>query len=267
MAFRGWGSRAPTTSSVGATYRVTNPAALSQLGYTDGTMPAIERAAVQAILANKNPGITGLPLQNAMRAADALRKNGNMPFQIVVHADFTKLQAALLGIAEGTRTTAVSRALNHTLDKIHTWLKRSLTQWVGANQQKSAVNAMRRKYANPGQLEAQILVKDKFPSITAQNFGAVWNRSMPGVQHKAWNRVQIAKGAFMIPGRKPAFRRVGKERFPIVPLFGPNYAREAERHAAEVKTTVEAFMRVDFMPRLRHELERIIEAEKAKHGL
>ncbi len=253
----------------GANYRVQNPAVLQRMGYASGDLPAAERAAVQSLMANKSTGLAGAELAKVMRITDALRRGGNQPFQIVVQVDWARLAAALRDIdINGTHGgVGIYRALNHTAGKVRTYLKRSLTQWTGLNRVKPADQALTQKYAGPGHLEAAIIVKDKFASITAENFGAVWNRSMPGVQHRAWNRVQIAQGSFMIPGKKPAFHRVGPGRFPIKPLFGPNYAREVERHEREVRGVVEGMMRTDFIPRVRHEIEREIARVKAKHGL
>jgi len=253
---------------VGPTYRVTNPAVLQGLGYENG-LGATDRAAVQALLANKPTGLTGIELQNAMRIADALRKGGNQPFQIHVQVDLVALQKALKDIdIQGTAGgVGLYRALNRTADRVRTYLKRKLQIWVGTNNQKGPSDALMVRHAGPGHLESQVIVKDKYPSITAANFGATWNRSMPGVQHRAWGRVQIATGAFMIPGRKPAFHRVGKDRYPIKPVYGPNYAREVERHEKEVRATVEDMVKTDFVARARHEIEREVARVKAKHRL
>lgn len=239
------------------------------MGISWGSGSWAPQQAVQNMLANKPAGVSGSLLTNAVRAMDRMRKGGDQPFQIVVQADWAKLAAALrdLDIKGDAGGVGLYRALNHTAAKVKTYLKRQLTVWVGANKVKSADDAIRVRHAGPGHLEASVLVKDKYPSITAANFGAVWNRSMPGVQHHAWNRVQIARGAFMIPGRKPAFHRVGKDRFPIKPVFGPNYARETQRHESEVRGYVEGLMRTDFIARARHEIEREVARVKAKHGL
>lgn len=252
----------------GANFRVQNPAVLQRMGYSSD-LPSAERSAVQALLANKPTGLTGDALKNAMRLTDALRRNGGQPFQIVVQADFHKLAAALrdIDIRGDAGGVGIYRALNRTADRVRTYLKRQITIWVGSNKQKGADDALRVRYAGPGHLEAQVIVRDKFPSITAENFGAIWNRAMPGAQHRAWNRVQIAKGSFMIPGRKPVFHRVGKDRFPIKPVFGPNYAREVERHEREVRTVVEHMMATDFIVRAKHEIEREVARVKARHGL
>lgn len=253
---------------VGPTYRVSNPAVLQRLGYNDG-LPATDRAAVQNLLANKPTGLAGADLKNAMRVADALRKGGNMPFAIHVQVDLVALQRALQDIdIQGTAGgIGLYRALNRTADKVKTYLKRKLQVWTGTNNQKGPSDALMVRHAGPGHLESQVIVRDKYASITAANFGAIWNRSMPGVQHRAWGRVQMATGAFMIPGRKPAFHRVGKDRYPIKPVFGPNYAREVERHEKEVRAHVEDLVKTDLVARARHEIEREVARVKAKHRL
>lgn len=228
-----------------------------------------ERAQVNRLLNNQPITATGPELLHLNRLADQIRKSGGAPYQIVAQVDLARLARALrdIDLAGKSKEAGVYRALNHTAGKLKTWLKRKLVGWVGLNRVKPADDALIVRHAGPGHLTAAVIVKDKFPAITAQNFGATWNRSMPGASHRAWGRQQIAQGAFMIPGRKPIFHRVGRGRLPIKPVFGPNYAREVERHAKEVTAQAESMMKVDFFERLKHELGREVARVKSQHRL
>jgi len=217
--------------------------------------------------------VHGPQLTNAIRAYTGMQRNGGMPFGISVKIDLERLARALndVDISGRTHDAGIIRALNHTMDKIHTWTKRALTKWAGVNRQKPVQNAMRKLRAYPGNLTAGVEVKDKWAIITAANFSAKFTRGPGGgVSHTAWGRGQFANKAFMLPGKAPAFRHASspaKHRGDLVPLYGPNYAREMERHAGEVKANLKAFAEIDFIPRATHEVRREFERVKAKYGL
>jgi hypothetical protein len=214
------------------------------------------------------PAGTRETLTQISRATDALARRGGVPFAVNVDIDLHKLSAALNDVADHhIKDKAVYRALNDAIDKANTLLKRDLQKWTGIKVQRRIADAMRRVYARPNKWTAAIIIKDKHIAITAEYFGARWNRSMPGVSHSAWGRAQIAKGAFMIPGKKPAFHRVGPSRLPIKPVWGPNTAREAERHADEVRSTLRLVVETVLKPRLAHNLKRAFEEAKARRGL
>ncbi len=61
--------------------------------------------------------------------------------------------------------------------------------------------------------------------FTRVGFGA--RQTAMGVAHSAWGRRQVARGAFVQGGM--AYKRLGKARYPIKPLFGPSIPREMER--------------------------------------
>jgi hypothetical protein len=227
------------------------------------------QTAIDMIARNRAlPSGTRETLTQISRASDALARRGGVPFSVSVDIDLHKLSAALNDVADHhIRDKAVYRALNDAIDKANTLLKRDLQKWTGIKIQARIAQAMRKKYARPNHWSAAIIIKDKHIAITAEYFGARWNRSMPGVAHSAWGRAQIAKGAFMIPGKKPAFHRVGPSRLPIKPVWGPNTAREAERHADEVRATLRFVVETVLKPRLAHNLQRAFVEAKARRGL
>lgn len=151
---------------------------------------------------------------------------------IVIEIDMRQINnllRALKTVDLGRHDFIMQSALNKGADKLQTEIKRVLQDVTGIRVVGRITQGFKKIYASAGKWEAGLRVQDTHTRITKEYYGATWNRSMPGVAHAAWNRGQIAKGAFMIPGRKPAFKRVGKDRFPIAPVWGPNMAREMDR--------------------------------------
>ncbi|MDX2265434.1 MAG: hypothetical protein NW215_10740 [Hyphomicrobiales bacterium] len=126
-------------------------------------------------------------------------------------------------------------ALNKGMDRVYTVVKHKLVEWSGIRVKRRAYEAMRKKPAHAGNWASAVIVADRHTRVTKAYYGATWKRSMPGVKHSAWRRPQTAKGAFMIPGKEPAFKRAGPSRFPILPVWGPSMPREVERHRDEVQ--------------------------------
>lgn len=86
--------------------------------------------------------------------------------------------------------------------------------------------------------DRRFTIADRHTRTTKESFGAAWSRQNPGGTHRTWNRAQLAVGGFMISGKKPLFKREGASKYPIAPLWGPNIAREVERHEVEVEADV-----------------------------
>lgn len=132
----------------------------------------------------------------------------------------------------------ISRAINHGLRKLRTDMRRDLSRWTGLKNQKAVHDSISLAWSTPTFLTGVLKVKGKHTTITKAYYGASWNRNNPGATHKAWNRGQLAKGSFMAKGL--VFKRTTGQRLPIAPVWGPNLAREAERHQPEIQAKVTA---------------------------
>ncbi len=141
----------------------------------------------------------------------------------------------------GSGVKSITMAVNDGLRKLNTSLKRDLQQWTGIKTQREVGRAIKVHWAKNALLmmSGKIVISDTHRIITKENFGAEWKRGWPGARHRAWNRPQIARHSFMVAGKKPVFHRTSKSRFPIEPLWGPNMAREVERHRGEVQAQVD----------------------------
>lgn len=202
------------------------------------------------------------------RELDRMRRGvGAGGVGVTVQIDLSRLKKWLELVNIQAGNTAIYRGINLGIDKLFTRLKRDVQQWMGIQVQERVTRGFRKVYAGPGRLTGRLVVKDEWTVITKRYYGATWSRSMPGVSHKAWNKATIAEGSFMIPGKMPAFRRVGRKRLPIVTLFGPNPAREIERHDREVNAHVEAVTTQHVLPEIRRQIKLEMERRKQQLGL
>lgn len=156
---------------------------------------------------------------------------------VVDLTDMWRLAKGFTGIATAIRNghSIIDTAINDGLRTLKTGVRRKLVAWTGIKSYAETERGMKLIYAAGGSMTGALRITDRHRRI-GKNFGAAWSRSNPGGTHSAWNRSQMAAGSFMARGI--LFRRVGKGRHPIAPLWGPNMAREVERHEAEVQADV-----------------------------
>ncbi len=200
-----------------------------------------------AALAIKEPARfrapTGRNVSKSTGGAPVLSVPGRAPFAFQIDLrDMYRLGANFerIGVNFTARQNVISRSINHGLRKLRTQLKRDLVSWTGNRRSNDVRNAFRIRFAHPGLLRGALTVTDKHTKIDAKRYGASWSRGRPGVSHAAWNRRQIAKGSFMPAKLGFAVTRTSKSRLPLQALWGPNMAREIERHAPEVQTKLNA---------------------------
>ena len=141
----------------------------------------------------------------------------------------------------------LAMAVNRGMMRFQTGTKRKLQGWTGMRTSGKIGGQFKVKPATAGSPTAVLSIRDKHHAIDGQ-FGAAWSRGNPGATHKAWNRPQIAVGSFMAPGKAPIFRRTTSARLPIAPIWGPNMAREVERHRAEVQADLTMVVRTFVIP-------------------
>lgn len=165
------------------------------------------------------------------------------------------------------RDPALAEALNHTSDKFHTRLKKLLQLWTGINTQAALLKAMHKRRAYPGNLVAGVIVRDRHRVISRKNFDARWQGKYSPVTHNAWGKQRAAFGAFLLPGKEPAFRRVGTARNAIKPLYGPNAAREMQRNEDLVRAELRALVQVDLVPRIVRNMTYAADKAKASAGV
>lgn len=168
---------------------------------------------------------------------------GAVGFGVVIDlTDFSRLGQQIGAGAVVLRRghTIISQAINHGLRKLNTQLKYKIKDWTGIRRVGEVSKGFKFGWSMPATMTGRLEVKDYHRALTAANFGAKWSRRDPGATHHAWNRAQLAPHTFMTKPGGPIFRRVGSGRKPIRVLWGPNFAREVERHKPEVQHMVDA---------------------------
>lgn len=186
----------------------------------------------------------GPAVANFARRAEVSRFGG--PAVVVIDVDLTDMwrlgksfEAMAITIRQGH--SVIAAAINDGLRGLKTGVRRKLQAWTGIRTYAETARGMTTKPATPGLLVGSLTITDRHRRI-GPNFGARWSRANPGGTHAAWNRAQMAPGTFMRPNGV-LFKREGRGRLPIAPLWGPNMAREVERHEAEVERDVIAVAR------------------------
>ncbi len=159
---------------------------------------------------------------------------------VVDLTEMRKLAKGFMGIATGIERghIVISRSINDGLRSLRTHVKRDLRAWTGLKVVGKIEKSISLAWSRPSFLTGVLNVKSGHTAVTEAYYGAAWSRANPGATHSAWNRRQIAVHSFMIPGKKPVFKRTGSARLPIAPLWGPNLAREVDRHKGEVQAKV-----------------------------
>lgn len=196
------------------------------------TMTGWRKAAAAGMIAS------GPSVQNLARKAEISRFGGMTTVSIVVDLhDFERLGRSFEGMAVAlTRGhVIVAQAINEGMRGLKTGLRRKLKAWTGIRSYAETAKGMTITRATPQTMTGVLRLSDRHRRI-GKNFGAAWSPSNPGGTHAAWNRPQMAAHSFMAKGI--LFKREGKGRLPIAPLWGPNMAREVERHREEVQRDV-----------------------------
>lgn len=215
----------------------------------------------------------------AHRLAARSQRGDYAAASIAVHIDLRKindLQRAMrdAGMGFRKRDQVMVQTLNRAGKRIETRLAQALQRWMGTKTQKRIREDFHPLIATRGKWRAGVRVAGRHHRITKDEYGASWRRAWAGGRHKAWNRAQTARGSFMIFGKRKdkkykgglLFFRPTRSRHPIYPLWGPNSAREVQRHEAFSRAIVRQQARwvlTEGTRRVDVELRRV----KAKYGL
>ncbi|KAB2776519.1 hypothetical protein F9L00_14385 [Brucella anthropi] len=171
---------------------------------------------------------------------------------IVITTDgvFKRYGKALEAIGERDAKRVFARALNRGGDQARTQVKRSLVAQTGIKY--GLINkAVKTIRAHPNKLEYKLEAEGGETNLNLFNA----RQGKKGVSAAPWKKRRVFKSTFIVPaydGR--VFKREGKGRGPLEPLFGPNIAREVVKDpTAEKWRMVSGFV----MTRVEHELMRL----------
>mgnify|MGYP003146303067 FL=1 len=141
---------------------------------------------------------------------------------ISVESNIKTLSRRWRGLQKKTVQKATVTALNKMGKEVFGKTVKELSAVTGVKPQKKVRSKMKLYKASSDHLKARISIKDQFLNLI--EFGA--KQTKKGVRHKAWNRSQLAKGAFIASGRSSGkrlvFAREGEKRLPIRGLPGPS---------------------------------------------
>lgn len=148
---------------------------------------------------------------------------------ISVKADIDSAKAQLLYLQNTTVGQAAAHALNRTAQQVRSAAVKEVAQRTGVKQKDVRRVLDITVRATPARLTAVV-----------QATGRTWNlirlgarQVAKGVSYSAWGKRQLAAGAFLANKGRTVFRRVGKIRLPIEPLYGPSIPRSMASKAVE----------------------------------
>jgi hypothetical protein len=176
-----------------------------------------------------------------------------------VRIDTTRLERlvpALQDLAQSQRERVIPNALNDVMDGAYTKIVRNIADVTSA-QQKRVRQAIAKRPAYPGRLEARIVARDERLSI--KDFRP--RQTNKGVSAKVFGRQRVYRGTFIGP-HGHVFRRLGKSRLPIGKLTGPAIPLEMLRNAEKIVTEV---ANDRFVRRLEYATDRELGRVKARY--
>ncbi len=206
-----------------------------------------------------------------------------------VVVDLRPLAAALQDLpSEYWRSRVLRIGMYRALGKLKVEYKNHLVIWTGINRSKAGrLNRGVHIWTTNGiPVKGIYRISDVHLMVTKEYFNARYTRAYgkpgasvrwgrgdrgwPGVPHSAWGRSQIAKGAFMLPGKKPAFRRwggKGGQKELVAPLWGPNPAKELQRHSASAYAILRKTAETYYVPESMKAYWYATQKVKTKYGL
>lgn len=231
---------------------------LAEVGVSKGGKVTFKAGGADAFAAGRSVGLQTIPVAMTLKSASNAHAHGMLAPAAVsmdqsrsaqhwrsgglsLTIDLTEMHkvARAAGATAATlerQRSAVSRAINDGMGRYQRALKRRVIAWTGLRHNVKSLQDFKTLWSTPATLTSVLTISSKHTKITVANYNARWNRRMPGVTHSAWNRPQLATGAFLAFKHGIAFKRVAKGPRGLRPLWGPNVAREVDRHHAEAQT-------------------------------
>jgi len=138
---------------------------------------------------------------------------------------------------------ATARALDRTAQNARTVAIKTIREETGLPA-KLIRDRLRIRGANRNRLEAIITALKAAPNLS--NFQA--RQTKRGVSAKAWNKRKVYPRTFIANNGRTVFKRVGKARLPIEPVYGPSVPRTFMQRRAQqaMEATIESRFRFNF---------------------
>lgn len=174
-----------------------------------------------------------------------------MTFRVSVDGALATLTAPLDRIEHGGATQAGCLAINHTVAKAATQVKRALVHQTGLRYGELS-KEIRQFSASAGDATASLQADGPYHRLS--EFGA--RETAAGVSAAPWDTRRLFEHTFVIEAYAGGvFKRQGDDRFPVEQLWGPATPKEMLKDAS-----LEAWERVliaDLPVRMAHEWGRL----------
>lgn len=144
---------------------------------------------------------------------------------------------------------AAARAINRTLTTVRSVATKEVVKRTGITPQRAVRDRLHIRKATPNYLIGEIGVERYTPNLA--RFAA--RQTKRGVSATAWGKRKVYPRTFLGNQGRTVFKRVGKSRVPIRPVWGPRMHRAfVER---EVTRAMDAVARDRFRVEFRRELK------------
>lgn len=171
---------------------------------------------------------------------------------VSIKADIKDVTRGLNRAQRQAIPTAAQQALNRTVRTVRTKATREISKDTSIKQ-KEVRGRLRIRNASKGRLKASLTADRYTPNLG--EFAARQGRH--GVIAKAWGQRRAYRGTFLTPRHK-AVKRLGRARFPLEPVFGPNLrgAFLEKRIVRLMRKTASERFRIEFERSLKNQLRR-----------
>lgn len=173
--------------------------------------------------------------------------------KVDVQMDMASLTRALNAIERDAIRPAAVQALNRVARTVKSRAVKAISAETGMKQA-SIRDLIAIRQATKLGLIAEVSASRHAPNLI--HYSA--RQTKRGVSASAWRKRKVYKGTFIANKGRTVFRRVGKGRLPIKPVFGPSLPRtfiNKTTHAVMTRTINERFP-VEFNAALINQLRR-----------
>lgn len=133
-----------------------------------------------------------------------------------VRTDIASVRRQFRGL-EGQIDRAAARALNRAATSVRSVATKEIARESGIRPQRAVRDRLRIRKATPKYLIAEVGIGAWTPNLA--RFMA--RQVKKGVSAAAWGKRKLYPRVFLANKGRTVFKRVGKERLPIEPVFGP----------------------------------------------
>lgn len=145
---------------------------------------------------------------------------------------------------------AAARAINRALESGRSVATKEISRNTGIKPQRAIRDRLHVHRAYPDKLIGEIGVERWTPNLSRFNA----RQTKRGVTASAWGKRKTYKGTFLGNAGRTVFKRTGKARNPIRPVWGPRLAKAFVEK--QVRKALDLVARSRFVTEFRREIKR-----------